>query len=205
VVSIDYSDVYATTATSASGSKLPLYERYGNVRKADSFRDSGIRGMRSIGVDYSGRGGATCLLAIVDRIEGGKSNLWMWHLEGGTAEKGKTSGVDVLGRTKVDGDRFTIAHEDGATLRGQFITRHKVTAEAREALMVGSAASEAGKTLVRKMPGVYAEGGDAFFVIVTLQKGDPPVVTVEGSGLDARVTVGRRTVRFDGEKILFGE
>lgn len=153
MVSIDYGDVYATRNTGADEQKLPLYERYGNVRKESAFRDSGIRGMRSIGVDYSGRSGATCLLAIVDRIEGGKSKLWMWHVEGGTAEK-KTKGlqpdgVDVLARTKTD--------------------------------------------------------GDAFFVVVTLHKGDPPPVKVEGPGLDARVTVGRQKVRFDGTKIVFGD
>ncbi len=209
VVSIDYGDVYATRNTGADEQKLPLYERYGNVRKESAFRDSGIRGMRSIGVDYSGRSGATCLLAIVDRIEGGKSKLWMWHVEGGTAEK-KTKGlqpdgVDVLARTKTDGDTFTIAHEDGATLRGQFITRHTLTAETREPSTMSIPDRDAAKKGTPKMPGIYAEGGDAFFVVVTLHKGDPPPVKGEGSGLDARVTVGRQKVRFDGTKIVFGD
>jgi hypothetical protein len=47
--------------------------------------------------------------------------------------------------------------------------------------------------------------GDSFFVIMTLQEGDPPAVKVEGAGADATVTVGGRTVGFDGEKIALGE
>jgi hypothetical protein len=71
--------------------------------------------------------------------------------------------------------------------------------------MIGGAGSSAGKTLERPVPGVFAEGGDEFFVVVTLQRGDPPAVKVEGSGLGAKVTVGKRTVAFDGQKIILGE
>ena len=38
---------------------------------------------------------------------------------------------------------------------------------------------------------------------MTVQKGPAPAVKVEGKGLDAVVTVGRQTVRFDGGKIVF--
>jgi len=41
-----------------------LYERYGGVRQAEAFVDTGIRAVRSIAVDYSGASGAPCLIAI---------------------------------------------------------------------------------------------------------------------------------------------
>jgi hypothetical protein len=44
----------------------------------------------------------------------------------------------------------------------------------------------------------------SFFVILTLQRGVAPAVKVEGTGLDAKVTVGQQTVRFDGQKVIFG-
>jgi hypothetical protein len=45
-----------------------------------------------------------------------------------------------------------------------------------------------------------ADGG--FFVVATIQPGDPPPVKVKGQGLQAAATVGKRTIRFDGEKVV---
>ena len=42
----------------------------------------------------------------------------------------------------------------------------------------------------------------SLFVVMTLQKGDAPEVKVEGTGLDAKVAVGRQVISFDGEKIV---
>lgn len=44
-----------------------------------------------------------------------------------------------------------------------------------------------------------------FLVVLTLQKGDPPPVAVRGEGLGAVATIGRRTVAFNGEKIVLGD
>jgi hypothetical protein len=44
-----------------------------------------------------------------------------------------------------------------------------------------------------------------FLCILTIQQGEAPKVTVEGTGLDAKVTVGGQRVRFDGKRIVFGE
>jgi hypothetical protein len=52
---------------------------------------------------------------------------------------------------------------------------------------------------------LFVEGGDNFFVVLTIQPGPAPEVKVEGEGLDAKVRVGARTIAFDGQKILFGE
>ena len=49
---------------------------------------------------------------------------------------------------------------------------------------------------------VKTAGGDGFFVVLAFQRGEAPKVTVQGAGLDARVTVGGRTVRFDGKRIV---
>jgi len=46
---------------------------------------------------------------------------------------------------------------------------------------------------------------DRRFQVVTFQAGQPPAFRVEGRGLEAAVTVGRRTVRFDGARIVLGK
>jgi hypothetical protein len=42
-------------------------------------------------------------------------------------------------------------------------------------------------------------------VILTLQRGAAPAVEAEGIGLDAVVTVGGQTVRFDGKNIVLSK
>ena len=88
----------------------------------------------------SGKSGAPCLLAIADKIRGGKSKVWVWQL-GQAAGKNP---VNDLSRTQVEGNTFTMAKGD-ATLRGTFISPSpvKLTAEVREKSMVGGAASVA--------------------------------------------------------------
>ena len=205
VVSMDMRDVYAATRLRDDGRRERLYERYGNILRPEAVRPTGITGMRSIGVDYSRASGAPCLLAIVDRIRGGKKKIWTWQLKRPT--QGRRKEPDQPGdlqHTTVDGNTFTIAKPSGATLRGTFITRHALRAEVYTTSMLGGAGGSRGKKLDRPIHGVFAEGGDEFFVVVTIQKGDPPQVRVDGKGLGAKVTVGRRTVRFDGEKVVFG-
>jgi hypothetical protein len=188
VVTFDLGDVYATVNPAERGRKS-LYERYGGLRRASAFADTGITGTRSIAVDYSGRSGAPCLLAIADRIRGGKSKVWVWQL--GQAA-GKNPAND-LSSTRVDGHTFTITKGD-ATLRGTFLLPKnvKLSAEVREKSMVGGAASVAGKVLQRPIAGVFAEGGDEFLVVVTVQRGTAPEVRVEGE----RAHVGARVVFF---------
>jgi hypothetical protein len=43
-----------------------------------------------------------------------------------------------------------------------------------------------------------------FFAVMTVQEGAAPEVRASGEGRDAVVTVGRRTIRFDGTKIVLG-
>ena len=207
VVTVDLDDVYATRAQAEAGRGAPaLYEKYTSLRRPAAFKDSGIHGLRSIAVDYSGKSGASCLLAIVDKITGGKSKVWTWQCGPDAAPKGYPAGN--LKDTRTEGNTFAIRKPDGAVLRGTFAapTAAQVKAEIRKESMIGRGGSTGGDTLARPIPGIFAQGprGDEgdFFVVITLGRGEPPAVKVAGAGLAAKVTVGQRTVRFDGQKIV---
>jgi hypothetical protein len=49
---------------------------------------------------------------------------------------------------------------------------------------------------------IRAEGGCEFFVVMTLQRGKAPEVTVSGEGLDATPTVKGRRIRFTDDRIV---
>jgi len=85
-------------------------------------------------------------------------------------------------------------------VRGTFILPKnvKLAAEVRYKSMIGGAGSEAGKVLDRPIAGVFAEGGDEFFVVVTIQRGLPPEVKCA----DGKAWINRRAVSFDGTKMV---
>lgn len=207
VVSVDLADVYANRAMVPEGGKPPAsYEKYTSFRRPSAFRDSGIQGLRSIAVDYSGLSGAPCLLIVADSIRGGKSKVWTWQLGDEPKKNGDPPGN--LKDTTVRGNTFTIRKGDGAVLRATFVSpaAARLTAEVRKEAMIGRGGSTGGQTLPRPIPGLFAQGpqgteGD-FLVVVTVGRGEPPAVKIEGEGLKAKVTVGKRTIRFDGEKIM---
>jgi len=202
VVSIDYTDVYSGRRLQPDGRKgMRMYSRYGNIRQNEAFIDLGITGMRSIGVDYSGRSGTPCLVAVVDRVQGGGRKVWTWQLPKGS----KDSPGDIQ-RTTTDGNSFTVRKDDGATLHGAFATGQRPTAEVRMTTMTGGGGSTSGKTLERPIHGVFAESREkdaGFFFVGTIQPGEPPEIRTSGKGLAAVVTVGKQRIRFDGEKIVF--
>jgi hypothetical protein len=78
------------------------------------------------------------------------------------------------------GPKFASGDADGANLSG---------------LIVAPATSRGGRM------GAVNES----FVVFTIQNGAPPPIKVEGTGLNAKVTVGGQTVSFDGEKIIFAK
>jgi hypothetical protein len=218
VATVDMGDVYASARTTIRTSKgrqivvkEGLYERYGNVRRDFAFKEPGIRGLRSIAVDYSGRSGAPCLLAVVDKVRGGGRKVWTWQLGGVQMYGGERGNVKPrridrgdLDRTRVAGNTFTIDKGD-ANLKGTFVTPVKLEACAR--MMTGDVwfkrDKQAGKGIRMHCNGVFAEG-ESFFAVVTIQRGSPPPVRIEGTGLDATVTVGERTIRFDGTNLALG-
>jgi hypothetical protein len=182
---------------------MRLYERYGNIREDEAFLDSGISGIRSFAVDYSGKSGVPCLIAVVDRIDGGRSKVWTWQLP--QPSKPSSEQVDNPYHAVMKDNTFTVTASDGAAMHGTFITGQHPRAEVRMTSMVGHAGSSKGKELKRPIYGVFAEGESGrFFVIVSIQRGEPPRLQVEGKGLNATVTVGARVISFDGEKIVLG-
>ena len=46
------------------------------------------------------------------------------------------------------------------------------------------------------------DGKGDLFMVVTVQKGKAPEIVLEGAGLDTKVKVGDRTVRFDGKEVV---
>jgi len=207
IISMNLDDVYASRTKTARGKGSRLYERYGGIRRDNAFVDTGIHGVRSIGIDYSGLSGAPCLLAVADRIRGGGRKVWVWQLHNPGGKKGEKAdgGASDVDRTRTHANRFTVTQPDGATLSGTFVTGQQPVAKVRRTTMKGRAGSSAGKALDRPIHGVFVEddAGD-FLVVVTIQRGDAPQVRVQGKGPNAAVSVGKRTVRFDGEKIVFG-
>ncbi|MCC5830455.1 MAG: hypothetical protein JJU36_13500 [Phycisphaeraceae bacterium] len=233
VLTIDMSDVYA--GSSGNG---PLYERYGSVRRPIAFADTGLSGLRSIGVDYSGKSGAPALIVIVDKItgvgkvDGVKNSLWAWQLDSGRRTIGRAtdvtdgtrsdgvtwrgevieyrpgqvigSGAQALDRDDctVDGQRFRITGENGASLQGTFVEPGDVPMRFEERWQEVMRYKRNVSRIHSKS--LFAEGEGKYFVVLTITKdGRHPEVTVQGEGLDARVRVGDRTVRFDGTRIVF--
>ena len=184
-LSIDLSDAYGKPVRG-------LYSKYGNIRHDALFEDAGIKALRAMAIDTSGASGAPCLFVLVDRIEGGGPKLWTWNL--GDAR--------LIEAVKVDGGSLTLTQGD-AILRGRFVSPAgaKVEAKVNPVKMTGRKGEQ-----VRPIPSILATGGDLFFFVATLGAAadKAPEVTVRGSGADAVVTVGQRTIRFDGTKILLG-
>ena len=200
VVSIDLADVYASRKMRPDGRKaMRLYSRYGNLRRDEAFVDLGISGMRSIGIDYSRLSGEPCLIAIVDRIQGGGPKVWTWQLPSEPSH-------DEADRTTTTGNSFTIHKDDGARLYGVFATGQEPVVETRMTTMKGGGGSTSGKTLERPVRAVFAISGEEstdFFFVGSVGHGPPPEIRTSGRGSATIVTVGKRQVRFDGGKIVF--
>ena len=168
-----------------------LYD--GNLlRIAENFESNGISGLRAMAFDYSGASGVPCLMAMVDKVVGGKTKLWTW-----------TISADMLDKVKVDpaGGGFAIDYGD-ASMKATFVEPRGVKIEAgKDELTVGDPRHGYHGPVWR----VKAASQGSFFVVLTFQRGSAPAVKVDGAGLDAVVRVGKRTVRFDGAKIALGE
>ncbi len=213
VVTMDLSQVYSGGEKDKKGRYPELYERYFNVLRPSQLKDIGIDGFRSVAVDYSGKSGAPCLIAMVDVARGAKNPTWQWQLDTtlssfrrkgkriptGTRFPMKTEKADLEGVTLADRS-FTITKGD-ASMVGTFVTPSDVELGAgkRIASWMGFKNSQ----ITATAESIYATGGDTFFVILTIQEGEPPAVKVDGKGLDAKVTVGKRVIRFeDGHLVL---
>ena len=185
---------------------MRLYEKYGNVRIEPSFKKTGITGLRAFAVDYSGKSGAPCVFVVVDKISGGNKKLWMWRLKDQVVDK-KTGAVlepGDLEHTTVDGNAVTLARPDGTSMRLTFVSPAKFDLKAEKRKIVYTKTYNRGKGTM-SAPGIYArtDAKDAeFFVVATIQRGNPPPVKVAGKGLKSTVTVGKQKIRFDGDKVV---
>lgn len=202
VVTFDLSEVYATANTDERGRKKSLYYKYGDVRIPGALKDSGITGLRSFGVDYSGKSGADCVFVVADKIDGGGLKHWMWRLEPGDPDD--ETDPSALEYTSVEGNRVLIDRPDGTSMQLVFVSPADVSVTAEHRSVVYRRTYDRGKG-EKAAPGIYADSTDGrFFVIATIQRGEPPTIRVEGEGLDATVRVGDQRIRFDGEKVVFG-
>jgi len=167
-----------------------LYD-YNGLRFDDNWEDSGITGLRAFGIDYSGKCGAPALLVLVDKIQGGKKRDWNWQIP---------SPKDGAPTVKAEGNTFTMSYSD-ASMKAIFVSPDvKIDPSAPGHI---DYRRWQGATASFRRISATADSG-SFFVILTLQRGAAPAVKVEGTGLDAKVTVGQQTVRFDGQKVIFG-
>ncbi len=230
-LAMDLDVVYAGPKEDDRKRRIDPYERYGDVLRTWALSESGITGDRAMAVDYSGRSGAPCLLVLVDRVQGGGPKTWTWQLESaleglGRMEKDTKDETRVIfkgksiptppihrpfaqsrrpvegdDRVKVAASGFTLTQGD-AVLRATFVapTRPNIRFEQYEEYVRGYKYS-LGR---RSSKAVFADGGDAYFVVMTVQRGAPPAVKIDGKGLDATVRVGRQTIRFENGQVTFG-
>jgi hypothetical protein len=175
-------------------------------------RDAGIHCTRSFAVDTSGRCGAPALLAVADRMTGPRPKVWALNVPGLGPPHNGTGGRPWTPSTKldIDGNTFTL-HEGSATLRATFVAPAGVRIARAEGNPVIDApdvtASKHNPDWLRY--GIEATAPDEtsgdFLVVFTLQNGGAPAVKASGAGLDATVTIGSRTLRFDGQKFVLGQ
>ncbi|MBE3133319.1 MAG: hypothetical protein IMZ55_07585, partial [Acidobacteria bacterium] len=193
-VTASLDDVLLGAVLDAEGNPKPPRD-YGGEMIRENVRDLGLKDLRAFAADYSGASGAPALFVVVDKTAGGKGKFWQL-LPG--------EGHDVGRQVTVEGRSFTVREGD-ASLVGTFVAPADVRlslVEPDTPLEVVGADGKPRRLTVKRRT-IRAEGGDDFFVVMTLQKGDAPPVKVEGAGIGAKAVIGGRAVRFDGTRILF--
>jgi hypothetical protein len=172
------------------------------VQYPENLDPASIKGWRAIAFDYSGKCGAPCLMAMVDKVDGGKRKEWVWQAP--TDDEAK-KGRDVS--VKTEGNSFVLDYGD-ANMRGTFIAPGKVILSHKTgegAVMATS--SEIAATFERNQIVARGENGTEglFLMVATFQRGAPPEVKAEGEGLATVVRVGGQTVRLAGDRIVIGQ
>jgi hypothetical protein len=157
-------------------------------------KDLGIRALRSVAVDYSGAGGAPCLVVVADRLTGTQGdNTWQMSTERGHA-------------VTCSGNGFLIQAKSGATLRGTVVRPAGAAVRAVEAEHVHEInyrGSHSRKPFQQRV--ILMDGKDKdqdFLVVMTLQKSEPPAVRIDGEKARARAVLGKRTIDFDGRRVI---
>ena len=134
--------------------------------------------LRSFAVDYSKTSTSPGLFAIVDRFETKE-----------TADfQAKTWTMHVTGKVTINNNSFTVEAPSGATLQGTFVSPQGIQ-------LSHVSDDESSK--------IEARGINNFFIVMSLQNGSPPDVKIDGNGLNAKATIGKQTIRFNGSNIVF--
>jgi hypothetical protein len=164
--------------------------------KSVGTKDLGIRAVRGVAVDYSGAAGAPCLVAVADRLTGTRGeNTWQMSTPREHEVECSTGG-------------FLIRASNGATLRGTVVRPANAAVralEAEHAHEINYRGSHSRRTFRQRV--VLVDGRDPdqdFLVVMTIQKGEPPAVRIEGDAPRTRAALGRRTVDFDGRNVILG-
>jgi hypothetical protein len=160
-------------------------------KRPQNIRDLGIRWQRSLATDFSGDAGAPALVVLADHTEGAKRSRWQMLIP---------ERLDA----RVEGRTFVLTARDGTSLVGTVVAPAEPKLRIVPPGTSVSALNKLGRKEEHKLGerAVWIEGGDDYLVVMTLQRADAPEVSVRGRGLNARVTVGKVTVRFDGEKLV---
>lgn len=161
----------------------------GSTKTRKVGKDVGIKAIRSVAVDHSGSSGAPALMAVADKLTGSPG--------------GETWQFCTLPENKVTfaGQTFTISATNGTTLRGTVVapTTATITSDfgsfVHEINYKGRHNHAPFKRQVVKVNGA----GSFFLVVMTVQRGEAPVVT--GDAAKATATVGKRTIRFSDDKL----
>lgn len=199
VVSLDMTPVYlhqprTVTVDPKARPNRVLGEVLPTIRDSGEVIDLGIKAVRSFAVDYSGAAGAPCLVAVGDRLTGTQgSNTWIFV-------------TDRANTVTCEQNAFVITAPNGATLRGTVVRPAKTTiavAEHAYVQEINYRGNHAHRRFDTKLIQVAGQDRDQdFLVVMTIQRGDAPAVAIAGKGAAARATVGRRSVGFDGRKLL---
>ncbi len=191
------------TVTRRHGGDMVVEHEVTGMRNA--IEDLGVQAVRGFAADFSGQSGAPALFVVTDRITGDHGKEWNLIIPDLSS-----TGVTI------DGNRFTVRKGD-ATLSGTFVAPAGVRVDKalRHSTLAFHATSKGGaiqgqRQLVHpftrdvlRARGPEGTEGD-FVVVMTLQRGDAPEVTYDAPGPDALITVGRRTLRLDGDRIVMG-
>ncbi len=156
-------------------------ERNKKVKKEVPVAPGGkFTGSRLFAVDYSGKCGAPGLFVFRDELSGGGEAPRVWVLHGGY-----NSPVSV----NAEEGTFTITHGETA-MRGTVVTAGQFTLKA------------SGNPPYANFLTIYSPS-DAVEVVMTLQEGEAPAVTVGEKGLAGGVRIGDRVATLkDGQIIL---
>jgi len=189
---------------------------YGNLRypaqpkPGESLPEpSGITGLRSLAFDYSGLSGAECLFVVVDRIDGGNDQKRFWLFQPPlSATTGRKGGPSPIAEVVKSVDRGFLVAPPGITSTLQGVFAHpspvSVGTEPLTREYIKNWGTGRGEKIKVTINALTVPGPDHFFFVGTVTAGQQPTPQVKGSGLNAVVTIGKRTVRFDGQKVILG-